>query len=58
MARNDPSVAICMDTIAVRPAAGPATLVCEPLSRPKANDTTTVSSAKAMVVFQPPAAFL
>jgi len=30
---NEPSVAICVKTIAVKPAAGPETLVCEPLRR-------------------------
>src|SRR6056297_465702 len=33
-ASKDPKMAICAATIAVKPAAGPLTLVCEPLTHP------------------------
>src|SRR5687768_2138314 len=42
-----PNSAICVETIAVNPAAGPATLVCEPLSHPTRIPPTIPASTPA-----------
>ena len=47
-ASKDFSVAICANTTAARPAAGPLTLVCEPLSQATSNPPTTPLIRPAM----------
>src|SRR5690606_503504 len=47
-ASNEPRVAICAATTAVKPAAGPLTLVCEPLSTPTKIPPTMPAMRPAM----------
>ena len=45
---NEPSEVICVRTIAASPAAGPETLICEPLNRPTTSPPTMPDTKPAI----------